>query len=67
MRYYGDDRDLCACGSKRQRYELVDYQGIFCGYVCERCEAEKKSHYRPEMFTGYTQADVDEPIEAEDY
>lgn len=40
-----------------------DAQGIPLCRVCERCERAKLSRYRPEILTGYTQADVDEPIE----
>jgi hypothetical protein len=40
----------CICGSGKERYELVDARGIFCGYVCEDCEKEKKARYRPEIF-----------------
>ena len=56
----------CRCGSGLERYELVDAQGIFCSFVCEKCEKKVKSKYRPCIFTGYTQADVDEPIEPEE-
>ena len=44
-----------------------DAQGIPLCRVCDECEDEKLSHYRPEILTGYDQSDVDEPIEAEDY
>lgn len=40
-----------------------DAQGIYLCRVCEVCQEEKLSHYRPEILTGYTQADMDEPIE----
>lgn len=43
-----------------------DAQGIELCKVCDRCEAEKLARYRPEILTGYTQADVDEPIEADE-
>lgn len=43
-----------------------DAQGIELCRVCSDCEAEKLSQYRPEILSGYSQADVDEPIEAED-
>jgi len=43
-----------------------DAQGIELCRVCDRCESEKLSRYRPEILAGYTQADVDEPIEPED-
>jgi len=57
----------CPCGSGEEGNALNDAQGIFVSYVCDKCEANVKSKYRPEIFTGYTQADVDEPIEPEDY
>jgi hypothetical protein len=31
--------------------------------VCEHCEAEKLSEFRPEILTGYDESDVDEPID----
>ena len=40
----------CLCGSGFTRYELVDAAGIFCTYVCSKCEAEKKKKYRSEIF-----------------
>jgi len=40
-----------------------DAQGIPLCRVCSRCRREKLAKYRPEILTGYTQADVDEPIE----
>ena len=40
-----------------------DAQGIPLCRVCEDCEQAKLSKYRPEILTGYTQADVDEAIE----
>lgn len=43
-----------------------DAQGISLCRVCSRCQTAKLSRYRPEILTGYTQADVDEPIEPED-
>ena len=38
------------CDSGKPRFELHDARGISCGYVCEDCIEEKKSHYRPEIF-----------------
>jgi hypothetical protein len=35
--------------------------------VCPKCKAEKLKKFRPEILTGYSQKDVDEPIEPEDY
>ena len=43
-----------------------DAQGIYLTRVCEKCQEVKLKGFRPEILTGYTQADVDEPIEPED-
>jgi hypothetical protein len=40
-----------------------DARGIPLCKVCEDCESQKLSRYRPEILSGYTQADVDETIE----
>ena len=40
-----------------------DAQGIPLCRVCDDCREEKLSRYRPEILTGYTQEDVNEPIE----
>lgn len=48
---------LCMCGSGRPRYELVDAAGIFCGYVCEKCEAKKRAKYDPRIFEKWYDAD----------
>ncbi len=42
-----------------------DAQGIELCRVCSACRTAKLSHYRPEILSGYTQADVDERIEPE--
>lgn len=42
---------------------VYDAQGIPLCRVCDACESEKLSRYRPEILTGYSEADVDEPIE----
>lgn len=49
--------------TKENSWWLNDVRGIPCGRVCEECEETVKSHYRPEIFSGYDQSDVDEPIE----
>ena len=54
----------CACGSNKERFPLHDARGIFCAYVCDDCEKEKKSQYRPEIFTDGNYW-ADEPIEEE--
>jgi hypothetical protein len=43
-----------------------DAQGIPLKRVCDKCIDAKLACYRPEILTGYTQADVDEPIEPEE-
>jgi hypothetical protein len=53
----------CPCGSGKRREEQFDAQGIFLCYTYPDCEKAELSRYRPEILTGYTQADVDEPIE----
>lgn len=44
-----------------------DAQGIPLFRACNKCVKHKLSRYRPEILTGYSQTDIDEPIEAEDY
>lgn len=42
-----------------------DAQGIPLCRVCDKCRKAKLARYRPEILTGYTQTDVDEPIDPE--
>lgn len=49
--------------TREESYWLYDAQGIPVARVCHRCEAAQRAKFRPEIFTGYTQADVDESIE----
>lgn len=60
------DRKPCPCGSGQMRSPLVDARGIFCAFICDQCEEEKRAKYRPEIFddAGY---ECDETIEPEDY
>lgn len=44
-------------------WEEYDAQGIYLCRVCSVCQEAKLSRYRPCILSGYTQADVDEPIE----
>ena len=55
----------CTCGSDEPRRELVDARNIFCCFVCDDCEGDKRRRYRPEALDdpGY---EAGEPIEAED-
>jgi hypothetical protein len=56
----------CPCGSGEPCWELNDARGIFCSYVCDKCEDEKRREYRPEIFTDGSY-ETDEPIEPEDW
>jgi hypothetical protein len=57
-----DDMRPCPCGSEEPRREMVDARGIFCTFVCDQCEDEKRSHFRADIFED---ADYwhDEPID----
>jgi hypothetical protein len=57
---------LCNCGSGKESWWESDAQGIPLARVCEDCREKRLSVYRPEILTGYTQEDVDEPIEPEE-
>jgi hypothetical protein len=56
----------CNCGSGKSSWWEYDAHGIELCKVCVVCKEEKLSHYRPEILTGYSQQDVDEPIEPEE-
>lgn len=51
--------------STAQSWIACDGQGIAIARVCFACVKEKTKHIRPELMASYTQADVNEPIEAE--
>lgn len=55
----------CNCNSGNIRYPLHDARGIFVSYVCEACEEEVQSKYRPEIFEN-PNYDACEPIDDED-
>lgn len=52
----------CTCGSGLPRHELRDARGIFCAYVCDRCEADKRAGYRTDVLEDANYWH-DEPIE----
>jgi hypothetical protein len=58
---------ICNCGSGNSSWWEFDANNIALCRVCTQCIQEKLAKYRPEILTGYTQADVDEPIEAEEF
>ncbi len=49
----------CRCGSGLPRRTsssthartLSDARGIFCDFVCDKCEDEKRNRYRSDIFT----------------
>jgi hypothetical protein len=41
----------CPCGSEKPRFELRDALGIFCTFICDDCEDEKRARFRPEIFS----------------
>jgi len=63
MGHYCKDGDW----SEEFAWWVNDAQGIPLAKVCDECEKEKLSGFRPEILSGYNQSDVDENIEPEDY
>lgn len=57
---------LCDCGSGQVSQWEYDAQGIELCRLCPQCRTEKLKRYRHEILAGYTQADVNEPIEPEE-
>jgi hypothetical protein len=57
------DYHIC---ERDDRRELKDARGIFCCYVCDVCEDEKRSKYRADIFEDAAY-EAEEPIEEEDY
>ena len=54
----------CNCGSGKPSWELLDSRGIYCGRVCEDCEAAARASFRPEIFEDSSYWH-DEPVEEE--
>ena len=52
--------------SDRSAWWLLDGQRIPLCKVCEVCERRHRARYRPEILRPYTEADVDEAIEADE-
>jgi hypothetical protein len=48
--------------NRNESWPEHDAQGIYLCRVCSKCQKAKLSQYRPEILSGYTQEDVDEPI-----
>jgi hypothetical protein len=64
MSYPTEDLTHHQC-ARSESWWARDAQGIELCRVCPECEEAKLSRYRPEILSGYSQADVDEPIEPE--
>ena len=56
---------LCHCRSGKPRRELIDARGIFCTFVCDDCEKEKRRRFRADIFTDPNYWH-DEPIEEDE-
>ena len=56
----------CNCGSRKSSWWENDAQGIPLTRVCDDCREKKLARFRPCILAGYTQADVDEPIEPQE-
>jgi hypothetical protein len=41
---------LCSCGSGEERRELRDAAGIFCTFVCNKCERRKRALFNQAIF-----------------
>ncbi len=52
----------CLCGSDKPRRELRDALNIFCAFVCDGCEAEKRAEFDLRIFTANPYP-AGEPIE----
>lgn len=57
----------CRCGSGLESYELVDAAGLFCSYVCEKCEEETRKRYDPRIFERWYDPDKPDVEYPEDY
>jgi hypothetical protein len=58
---------LCECGSGLESEWLTDGNGIALCRACSRCKDRKLARYNPAVLRPYSQADIDEPIEPEEY
>lgn len=54
--------DLATHEHDSTRRPLNDARGIFCTYVCDRCERQQRAKFRPEVFTDAAY-ETDEPID----
>jgi len=57
----------CKCGSGHERYKLADAAGVFCAFVCEKCEESVKKKYDPRIFERWYDPDKPDVEYPEDY
>ncbi len=56
----------CKCHSGLEEFWLLDCHHICLCMVCNSCIERKKATYNPWVFTGYTEDDIECPIEPEE-
>ncbi len=49
---------------RHERRDLLDARGIFCCFVCDDCEDEKRRRYRPDVLED-PNYEADEAIEGD--
>jgi predicted RNA-binding protein YlxR (DUF448 family) len=57
----------CHCGSGEDSEVQYDGRGIYLCRTCSKCHERKMATYNPVILEYYTQEDVDEPIEPEEW
>lgn len=57
----------CPCGSGKDSEWQFDGRGIELCRTCDDCHDRQMSKYNPRILEYYTQEDVDEPIDEDDY
>lgn len=61
------DQRPCPCGSGELSWWEFDGRGIPLTRVCPACKAKKMAGYNPVILKHYTQEDVDEQIEEDEW
>ena len=61
------DQRPCPCGSGQMSWWEMDGRGIPLTRVCPACKVETMKRYNPVILDYYTQEDIDEPIEEEEW
>jgi len=58
---------VCHCGSGKESQPQFDGRGIYLCRTCSTCHDQQMSRYNPVILDYYTQADIDEPIEEDEW